>query len=170
MENPPFSWTCPYCNNQTTINEPDYSADLFHPFFSGRVSKIISEVIFIKCPNPECNQIHFSVALYRAVYQEYEWIPSENIKYWQLLPQSKSKKFPSYIPEPIINDYEEACQIVDMSPKASATLSRRCLQGMIRDFWGISERNLYQEINAIEDKVEPLTWQAIQSMTPLQKG
>ncbi|MCB1884663.1 MAG: DUF4145 domain-containing protein [Geminicoccaceae bacterium] len=29
-----------------------------------------------------------------------------------------------------------------MSPKASATLSRRCLQSMIRDFWTISKDTL----------------------------
>ena len=44
---------------------------------------------------------------------------------------------PDYIPEAIRKDYMEACAIIDSSPKASATLSRRCLQGMIRDFWGV---------------------------------
>lgn len=66
-----------------------------------------------------------------------------------------AKIFPEYIPKPIRNDYEEACAIVESSPKASATLSRRCLQGMIRDFWNISGKaNLYQEIDAIKEKVD----------------
>jgi hypothetical protein len=54
--------------------------------------------------------------------------------------------------------------IRDLSPKASATLSRRCLQGMIRDFWGIKKARLTDEIEAIEDKVDADTWAAIDAV------
>ncbi|WP_246409402.1 DUF4145 domain-containing protein [Kaistia hirudinis] len=37
-----------------------------------------------------------------------------------------------------------------MSPKASATLARRCLQGMIRDFAGISKSRLIDEIKELK--------------------
>lgn len=71
-------------------------------------------------------------------------------------PDSIANQHPDHIPQAIRNDYEEACKIVNLSPRASATLSRRCLQGMIRDFWEISgKRSLAQEIKAIEDKVTP---------------
>lgn len=60
---------------------------------------------------------------------------------------------PDYIPEAIRRDYTEACSILDASPKASATLSRRCLQGMIRDFWGVKAGNLAGEIELIKDKI-----------------
>lgn len=71
-------------------------------------------------------------------------------------PFSNAKQYPKYIPISIRKDYEEASQIVNLSPKASATLSRRCLQGMIRDFWEISgKKNLYEEILAIQDKIDP---------------
>lgn len=48
--------------------------------------------------------------------------------------------------------------------KASATLARRCLQGIIRDFWGIKKGRLIDEINALEEKVEKLTWLAIDAI------
>lgn len=51
-----------------------------------------------------------------------------------------------------------------MSPKASATLSRRCIQGIIRDYWGISKNRLVDEINELKDKVDPATWQAIDAI------
>jgi len=35
---------------------------------------------------------------------------------------------------------------------------------MIRDFWGVSKRTLNDEIKAIEDKVDPLTWAAIDAV------
>ena len=60
---------------------------------------------------------------------------------------------PDYIPEAIRTDYMEACSILDASPKASATLSRRCLQGMIRDYWGVKSGNLAGEIELIKDKI-----------------
>jgi len=68
------------------------------------------------------------------------------------------------VPQPIIDDYTEACIIRDLSPKASATLSRRCLQGIIRDFWGISKSRLIDEINELKEKVDPATWQAIDAV------
>jgi len=71
---------------------------------------------------------------------------------------------PEYIPQPVKDDYKEACLISDLSPKASATLARRCLQGMIRDFYGISKARLYDEVEAIKDKVDPLTWDAIDAV------
>jgi hypothetical protein len=71
---------------------------------------------------------------------------------------------PEYIPVAIREDYEEACLIRSLSPKASATLSRRCLQGIIRDFWGVKKGRLVDEIQAIEEKTDPLTWSAIDSV------
>ena len=71
-------------------------------------------------------------------------------------PSSLAIKFPDYIPQSIRVDYEEACKIVNLSPKASATLSRRCLQGMIRDYWEVSgNKTLVEEMNAIQDKIDP---------------
>lgn len=73
-------------------------------------------------------------------------MPSDNAT--PLLPPGRS----------IRSDYEEASAILYLSPKASATLSRRCLQGMIRDFFQITESNLYKEINAIKDKIPADQW------------
>lgn len=76
----------------------------------------------------------------------------------------KRKNIPDYIPKAILNDYNEACEIKDLSPKASATLARRCLQGIIRDFWKVKPDKLNKEIEAIEDKIDPLIWKAIDSV------
>jgi hypothetical protein len=93
-----------------------------------------------------------------------QWEKKEIIKTWRLLPGSYAKSFPEYIPKPLRKDYEEATSIIDLSPKESATLSRRCLQGIIRDFWKVSKHRLIDEINAIEDKVDPLTWKSIDAV------
>jgi hypothetical protein len=81
-----------------------------------------------------------------------------------LVPYSNAKPFPGYIPRPILQDYEEACLIRDLSAKASATLARRCLQGIIRDFWSVKPGRLVDEIESIKEKVDPLTWDAIDAV------
>lgn len=83
----------------------------------------------------------------------------------QVFPESSAIQFPEYVPEGIRRDYEEAYSILNKSPKASATLARRCLQGMIRDFFGVTDKpNLYQEIDAIKDRVMPAQWAAIDAV------
>ena len=74
------------------------------------------------------------------------------------------KEFPEYVPLAIRQDYAEACSIYQLSPKSAATLSRRCIQGMIHDFWGIHEKNLNAELTALRDKIPSLQWQAIDGL------
>lgn len=49
----------------------------------------------------------------------------------------------------ITEDYSEACTVLSDSPKASAALSRRCLQHLIREKIGIKKRTLNDEIQAV---------------------
>ena len=48
-----------------------------------------------------------------------------------------------------MEDYKEACQILSESPKASAALSRRCLQLILHEKAGVNKGNLKQEIDAV---------------------
>jgi hypothetical protein len=86
------------------------------------------------------------------------------LKRYNLVPPSGAKIFPAYVPSQIREDYLEACLIRDLSPKASATLARRCLQGMIRDFWKIQKARLVDEVNELQGKVDPDVWQAIDAL------
>ena len=75
------------------------------------------------------------------------------------------RPLPDYVPLAIRNDYAEGCAIEDLSPKAAATLARRALQGMIRDYWQIKgEARLKDEIDALKPKVDALTWKAIDAV------
>lgn len=107
---------------------------------------------FYKCPNCEEYTI-ISTVLYDSSRRV---VP--------IRPISNAKQYPEYIPVQIRNDYEEACAIINLSPKASATLSRRCLQGMIRDYWGITRNTLYQEISDLKDKVDPNLWTVLNNV------
>lgn len=50
------------------------------------------------------------------------------------------------VPPDIAQDYKEACLVLTDSPKASAALSRRCLQHLLRDKAGVKHGNLSKEI------------------------
>jgi len=161
-----MNFECPYCHHHTTITPPNqYSSwrriDIQE---SKKWDHIWFDLFAITCPNEECKELFLQVALTKAnsIYGRRE--EGVSLQTWNLLPESSAKVLPDYIPEPIKMDYYEACRIKDLSPKASATLSRRCLQWMIRDFYWISKGTLFEEINELEEKVDPEVWWAIDSM------
>jgi hypothetical protein len=126
-------------------------------------------VSMIVCPNEECQKFALTALTFKIERIAYhggavDWGNEKPEQTFRLIPPSSAKVFPDYVPQPIRDDYVEACTIRDLSPKASATLSRRCLQGMIRDFWKISKPRLVEEIDAIKDKVDADTWAAIDAV------
>lgn len=168
---PGESWTCPYCNQPTTLTDPNIDNSWHHVLIDETLIEGDERVGFrgrvIACPNTKCKKLSFSLELKNS-YVEYGNRHEGNkvIQSWQLLPDSKAKPQPSYIPKQIVQDYAEACRIKDLSPKASATLARRCLQGMIRDFWKIKVKSgkLADEIKMLEDKVSQTEWDAIDAI------
>lgn len=112
----------------------------------------------IVCSNPDCTKPTIEASVVTASkYNSGVYVNSDHqtISSHHLMPLSSARPQPEYIPAALREDYAEACLIKDLSPKASATLSRRCLQGMIRDFCGITNQpNLYKEIIALKKQVD----------------
>ena len=163
----PFNWRCPFCNHDSTITNENFHYNYTTLTKKNSEGYQMLAIIFIICPNKDCNKYSLSIKLFKAKFDETnrEYVPENLLREWNLIPQSDAKPLPKYIPKAIVDDYNESCLIKDLSPKASATLSRRCLQTMIRDFWNISGlSNLKQEIDAIKEKVDSMTWSAIDSV------
>jgi len=159
------SWKCPFCDRYSTLTNQNISSNEFIFDDENKFGQLRLKTESITCPNPDCREFTLETSLF-----ERQLISDRNsgyykdgdlLKSWKLRPQSSAKPLPNYIPQAIKEDYEEACLILNLSPKASATLARRCLQGMIRDFWKVKPQNLAKEIESIEDKVELDTWEAI---------
>lgn len=151
---------CPFCSAAIAISHSTYNSRTSSfgssTGYSNPLNGIDSDAIsleFYRCPN--CQEI--------SIYLYGKGEKTENI-FSPVRPNSLAKQFPNYIPKSIIDDYNEAYAILYLSPKASATLSRRCLQGMIRDFWGIVKPRLIDEINELQSKVSPSQWKAIDSI------
>lgn len=156
---------CPYCNmimpisDDTTRNRyPGFSNDIDRYYgtdhYVYRESCI--KLTYYQCPN--CGEYTIQALGIGDKVQDVN-VP--------IRPISSAKQFPDYIPEAIRQDYEEACAIVNLSPKASATLSRRCLQGMIRDFWGITKPTLNKEIDELQNQIPADLWSSIDALRQL---
>lgn len=159
-----FNWNCPYCNTKTTINSGNFSEKETYLTIDNADGPRHLTFYWIVCPNVDCKKLALYSVLHHYQFTGTTWKVGDFIKKWTLMPDTSAKIFPTYIPIAIRKDYEEAYSILELSPKASATLSRRCLQGIIRDYWGISKGRLIDEINAIEDKTDPLTWKSIDAI------
>jgi hypothetical protein len=54
--------------------------------------------------------------------------------------------FSEHVPSSLLADFNEARKLLDVSPKASAMLSRRCLQRLMQEHLGIKENSLDKQI------------------------
>ena len=159
-----YGWTCPFCDKGSIVTDANYyEGKIWFSTANAHGNRMV-QVQFIVCPNPKCRE--FTLVASMFPYQSKGAGPAVGgcLNYWPLIPPSTAKVFPNYIPKPILDDYVEACLVRNLSPKASATLSRRCLQGMIRDFWKIQKARLIDEIMELKSRVDPLTWDAIDAV------
>lgn len=148
---------CPVPNHQNTFMEHEIQFSRIirgnHEEFDTRDKLVVQE---LNCPN--CKNISIDIVGIGSQYRD---------RVIHFNPISLAKIYPDYIPKAIREDYEEAHAILNLSPKASATLSRRCLQGMIRDFWKISKGRLVDEIEALKELVDPSTKSVLDALRKL---
>lgn len=149
---------CPFCGEIMSIHSQT-STTWNMNFESSQYANVYKQpylrITIYKCPNDACQK----ESIFADGYNGY--IENSSVR---IYPQSAFNVYPEYVPLAIRMDYQEACSIADLSPKAAATLARRCLQGMIHDFWGIHEKNLNAEITELNGKVPASQWKAIDAI------
>ena len=150
------NWKCPYCGHAQVLSKERFSNGFHGVYADGwKQGKPLLFHHAIVCANGECRELTLHVSLTTTSgYRGDRWENIEPVREFKLLPTSFAKPQPDFIPKPLTEAYNEACAIRDLSPKASATLTRRCLQGMIRDFCGIRKNRLIDEINQLRVDVE----------------
>jgi hypothetical protein len=126
-----------------------------------------------KCTNIECNKIEafveagFDDRLTTPNFQSQSFLFKEIVFSQRIFPQDSGGK-PEFrvaeVPEAVFQDYDEACKIVQISPRASATLARRCIQNMIRIRFGINGTSLENEIKALQRIKEPVRQEIIDAL------
>jgi hypothetical protein len=149
------NWECPYCGKAQVLADERVHEAMYEQHveeWKGDTSPVL-HVLAIVCANQACRELTLKAVLGKKIPDKRNAY-RDPIKNWTLLPPSSAKPQPDYIPKVIRDDYNEACAIRDLSPKASATIMRRCLQGMIRDFCKISKPRLIDEIKELRKRVD----------------
>jgi hypothetical protein len=159
-------WECPFCKRPVIVTESSQdSAQVRLWTWNRDEGDHYLLITWTTCPSKDCGKTTLAAGLYPSNKRSTGGTEIDLGKgarqTWSLLPESSAKIFPDYVPQQIRDDYTEARKIQRSSPKASATLARRCLQGMIRDFWEIKKKNLAAAISALKGKVEPRAYAAI---------
>jgi hypothetical protein len=166
----PINWHCPHCHHKVTITDDRRSLATHLMETDTSDGRLALRSEFRVCPNPECRKASLTAALWKwrwvrqgqtALSREFS---AEAASEWSLIPRSDARPFPDYVPQAIRDDYEEGCLIRDLSPKASATLARRALQGILRDFYRVKPGRLVDEIRQLKDTMEPELWDAIEGV------
>lgn len=103
---------------------------------------------------PSCRRIIFSLA--RGRFHEDEFGNKLGIDFTVSLNLFRPKAglrppAPPEVPEDHADDFNEACIVIGDSPKASAALSRRCLQHLLREHGKVKHSTLAGEIQEIID-------------------
>jgi hypothetical protein len=101
------------------------------------------------CSCPLCGKLIIELGHRRRVTTA-AGIPGSQWEYRLIEPKGIARSpLPAEVPSEFAEDYKEACLVIFDSPKASAALSRRCLQNIIQKKLGIVKKNLDQEIQEV---------------------
>jgi len=164
-----FNWTCPTCGAHTTITEPNYEKASVIASCNETASGAAIELqyLLIECPNTECKAQMFSVEAWhgkRVAGGARSREKPVGIGKFTFLPTTASP-LSIHVPPQVAGDYNEAYLIASLSPKASATLARRALQGMVRDFFTVAgKRTLHAELEAIKDRCDSDLYDAMMAV------
>lgn len=126
---------CPHCLVEFHDQWSDLGGELTDP--DGRW-----QVQFTKCP--ACNRRVMKLRHFQGGGL------SESL----LRPKAPARApLPTQVPDAFAGDYREACLVLADSAKASAALSRRCLQNLLRDHFKVKKGNLSDEIGEVLPKL-----------------
>jgi hypothetical protein len=159
-----YLWHCPFCNRDHTVSNEDRQtafADLAVDNADGP-RRLVTK--FVVCPNPACRKFSLSASLHELKLVGGRSYTGQHLKTWDLVPPSRARSFPVAIPPKVLQNYQEAWLTLELSPKISAALSRRCLSLMLRDFWQVQPGRLVDEFRQIKGTADPLTWEAIEAI------
>ncbi|MFN8338969.1 MAG: DUF4145 domain-containing protein [Saprospiraceae bacterium] len=137
---------CPHCIVEINPN--------FSELYLGADKDGNFSVFIMNCPNEECKKLIIELKKGEAQRNPhsggmYLTKIAENIFVRPL--KANRPPVPIEVDTNFAVDYNEACLILPFSPKASAALSRRCLQNILRDKALVKKGDLSNEIQEVID-------------------
>jgi len=161
-----MSWICPHCGTTVTLQTSDTSDGSGTSIINTATDEQAIKILWsaIKCPSKSCGKFVLEVSAYFGIAERnINNIRNGRLKVDKARPVGLGNvrfeprvgaPLSNHVPQVVKQDYEEACLIKDLSPKASATLCRRALQGMIRDYWQVIKPTLHEELDSIKARCD----------------
>jgi hypothetical protein len=163
-----LNWECPHCGTFTTINVGDDTSAWATLNDRSTHGPAQLHVASVSCPNPKCKQMTIDLKVYSTQQRPNgTTIPKDRLHAHRLWPEGKVMPLPNAVPEAIRKTYREAVLVKPVSGTASAALSRRCLQGIVRDFFEIPQSKrgeLGAELSFVKDRINSQVWDDIQAV------
>jgi len=131
------SLKCPHCRESFTDiwQEQNLGTDKFSSWWFR----------YVKCP--ACMNYIFFL---RRSFMAQRGTRMERVDtLFMVWPKAPARLVPVEVPAELANDFREACLVMADSAKASAALSRRCLQRLLREEASVKSRDLANEIQQV---------------------
>ncbi|MCH7648893.1 MAG: DUF4145 domain-containing protein [Thaumarchaeota archaeon] len=93
----------------------------------------------------------FNVIIKLTKKEHTGFLSTEEVLNTVIYPNIQTKYVSSEVPKEFSEDFKEAYAVHNISPKASAALSRRCLQSLLREKVKVNPSNLNKEIQQVLD-------------------
>ena len=96
----------------------------------------------------QCPECHESIILLERKTMIAGWSDWRDLTF-TAYPRSRSRPIAKEVPNPYRQDFTEAFTVLADSPKASAALSRRCMQALLKDQLGAKKKDLNDQIDEV---------------------
>lgn len=110
----------------------------------------ITEILLLTTAScPECKRLIITLETSKVADIQGEFAVEKEFLVW---PRQGARPVPQEVRDEhlkIAEDYDEAAAVLSMSPKASAALSRRCLQAVLKEKGGANQHKLADQIQAV---------------------
>lgn len=144
---------CPHCLDSFFEAET--------PFKFGSDADGEWQFIYCKCPN--CKR--YIMQTQRLYHVTVEGVKSGRYERHMVWPKGIARvPLSADVPKEFAGDYLEACRVLPDSPNASAALSRRCLQNLLRDKAKVKPSNLSDEIEEVMESLPAHLREAIDAV------
>lgn len=137
---------CPHCLATVKFARPARSEHACIEL-AGREEAL--RVNAVECPN--CGRLAVSVETLTAAVRG-KWVSDEEFVVW---PRQSERSLPPAVPRDMVMDYKAAALLLGLNAAASAALSRRCLQAVLRDTTGEDLPTLSKQIQAAAPHLPP---------------
>jgi hypothetical protein len=137
---------CPHCNTgirERSVLSPVVTEPPVRDFSDQPIAPPITWNLY----HQRCPECHRSI-IRLELQTNPGWPRWDNLNF-MAYPRSYTRPVTPEVPNPYRQDFTESYKVLADSPKASAALSRRCLQMIIADKLGTTKRDLYYQIEEV---------------------